>query len=63
MTYIRANRIGHDIIYSVYNSLGSLMLYTRNRPWAESIARAFEQDPDTVEVVVCEQDPGIPKRL
>lgn len=62
LTNLQANHIRGEWLYSVYNSQGQLMLYTRNRSWAEFIAQEFAQNPQTVEVIVHEQDPRIPKR-
>ncbi len=62
MRYIRANRLDGEILYSVFNSQGELMLYTRNQLWAEQIAKAFQDNPQTREVIVEDPAAGKPKR-
>jgi hypothetical protein len=62
MKYLRANRIGSEIIYTVYNSQGHCMLITRSFKWAEIIARSFESHPGTLQIVVQELVAKKPKR-
>jgi uncharacterized protein YbaP (TraB family) len=54
ITYLRASRVGREVLYTVYNSLGQAMLITRNLQWAESIAASFRSNPNTVVVAVQE---------
>ncbi len=63
MQYIVEHRFGDQCRYSVFNSLGQLMLYTTNRLWAEQIASAFQRYPSTREVVVADSAPVARRRL
>ena len=63
MTNIRTFKVKDTVYYSVYNSRGQLALYTSNRTWAVSIARAFIANPAAEAVVVHEAAVGQPKRV
>jgi hypothetical protein len=63
MKYLTANRIGSEVLYTVYNSQGHAMLITRNFKWAEIIARSFETHPNTLQIIVEESRVKKPKRL
>ena len=60
--YFRANRINGELLYSVYNSQGTLAVYTRDRSWAEQLAEAFRKMPRATEVIVAELDEHRVKR-
>jgi uncharacterized protein YbaP (TraB family) len=62
ITYLRASRVGREVLYTVYNSLGQAMLITRNLQWAETIAHSFKSDPSTVVVAVQDLKPRTRKR-
>jgi hypothetical protein len=61
-TYISTYALKGTVHYSVFNSLGQLMLYTTNRSMAEIIARSFESNPSTRVVTVDEARSSQPKR-
>jgi hypothetical protein len=63
MRYLTVNHVGKQVMYSVYNSQGDLMLYTSNGSWAGQIAESFKRHPDTRELVVAEQRSSPPKRV
>ena len=63
MKYLVANRIGSEVLYSVYNSRGHAMLITQSFKLAEIIARSFEQNPKTLQIVVQETRAKKPKRV
>ena len=63
MNNIRTFKVKDTVYYSVYNSAGQLALYTSNRTWAVTIARAFIEDPETRVVLVHEASVGRPKRI
>ncbi len=63
MNNIRTFKDKDTVYYSVYNSRGQLALYTSNRTWAVSIARAFASNPAAEAVVVHEAAGGQPKRV
>jgi hypothetical protein len=63
MKYLVANRIGSEVLYTVYNSRGHAMLITRSFKWAEIIARSFERNPATLQIVVEESRVKKPKRV